>query len=69
MDNNIQMEPLTVNAKEAARLLGICERTLRTLTKSGELPVVRIMTRVLYSVEDLREFIRQRSKKESNGES
>jgi len=69
MDNNIQIEPLTVNAKEAARLLGICERTLRTLTKSGELPVVRIMTRVLYSVEDLREFIRQRSKKESNGES
>ena len=69
MDNNVQIEPLTVNAKEAARLLGICERTLRTLTKSGELPVVRIMTRVLYSVEDLREFIRQRSKKESNGES
>ena len=69
MDNNVQIEPLTVNAKEAARLLGICERTLRTLTKCGELPVVRIMTRVLYSVEDLREFIRQRSKKESNGES
>ena len=69
MDNNVQIEPLTVNAKEAARLLGICERTLRTLTRNGELPVVRIMTRVLYSVEDLREFIRQRSKKESNDES
>jgi len=67
-ENVLSVEPLTVNVKEAARMLGVCERTIRNLTKLGELPVIRIASRVLYSREDLSEFVRQRSKQESGKE-
>ena len=60
----MSVEPLTVNVAGAAKLLGVCERTVRTLTKQGVLPVIRIASRVLYSIEDLTEFVRQQSKKE-----
>lgn len=59
-----EIEPLTVDTKTAAAMLNVCERTIRTLTKRGELPVIRIMGRVLYSREDLEDFVRRRSKKE-----
>ena len=61
----LSVEPLTVSVKEAAKMLGVCERTVRTLTKNGVLPVIRIASRVLYSREDLIEFVRQRSKQEA----
>ena len=63
-ENVVSVEPLTVSVKEAARMLGVCERTVRTLTKSGVLPVIRVASRVLYSREDLIEFVRQGSKQE-----
>ena len=59
-------ESLTVNVKTAARMLGVCERTVRTLTKNGELPVIRIGCRAVYSREDLVEFVRQRSSRAGN---
>jgi len=64
-ENDLSVEPLTVSVKEAAVMLGVCERTVRTLTKSGELPVIRIASRVLYSREDLIDFVRQRSNQKS----
>ena len=67
MDNNVQFEPLAVDIKTASKMLNVSERTVRTLTRNGELPVVKIMTRVLYSREDLIEFVRQRSKTEPCG--
>jgi len=67
MDKNVQVESLLVDIKTASKMLNVSERTVRTLTRNGELPVVKIMTRVLYSVEDLIEFVRQRSKKEPQG--
>jgi len=60
-DNGRIVESLLVNVGDAAKMLNISERTLRTITKRGELPTVRIASRVLYSREDLVEFIRQRS--------
>ena len=57
MKNDIVLEPLTVNAKTAASMLGVCERTVRTLTKKGELPVVRILGRVLYRPNDLIAYV------------
>jgi len=54
-------ESLTVNIKTAASMLCVSERTIRTLTKNGELPVIRIGSRAVYSREDLTEFVRQRS--------
>ena len=65
IEDVLAVEPLTVSVKEAAVMLGVCERTIRTLTKSGELPVIRIASRVLYSREDLIDFVRQRSKQNS----
>ena len=61
--NDIVIEPLTVNVKVAAKMLGVCEKTIRTLTKKGELPVVRILGRVLYRPEDLTEFVKQRTQR------
>ena len=65
MKNDIVLEPLTVNAKTAAKMLGVCERTVRTLTKMGELPVVKILGRVLYRPDDLIEFVQQRTQRAS----
>jgi excisionase family DNA binding protein len=47
---------LLVDAREAARLLGVSARTVWTITNRGELPSVRINRRVLYRVEALSQF-------------
>jgi excisionase family DNA binding protein len=54
---------LLVTPREAAKLLSISERTLYAFTKSGIVPVVRIGRSVRYSLDDLREWIRDRSEK------
>jgi excisionase family DNA binding protein len=46
-----------VPVRDAAKRLGISERTLWALTDAGEIPVVRIGRRVLYDLADLHEFI------------
>jgi excisionase family DNA binding protein len=56
------MEPLLLTPSEAAKALSICERTLYALTKSGELPVIRIGRAVRYSPDDIKAWI-ERSKK------
>lgn len=55
--------PLAVGRPEAAAMLGISERLLWTWTKSGVIPHVRIGTRVLYPVEQLRIWLN----KQTNG--
>jgi len=54
---------LLLTPRQAARALGISERTLATYTKSGLLPVVRIGCSVRYSVEGLREWISRATEK------
>ena len=70
LKNDVLMaDSLLFDVKTTARMLNVCERTirtLRTLTKMGELPVVKILGRVLYSREDLVEFVRQRSQRETS---
>jgi len=68
MKNDLLAEPLLLDVKTVAKMLNVCERTIRTLTKMGELPVVKILGRVLYSREDLVEFVRQRSTREASSE-
>lgn len=48
---------LLLSAHEAAQSLGICMRTLATLTKCGEVRCVRVRRRVLYDRRDLLDFI------------
>jgi len=49
---------LLVDEREARRLLGgLCAKTLYNLRRAGELPGVRIGSRIMYDVADLRRFI------------
>jgi hypothetical protein len=47
---------LYLTPREASRALGICERTLWTLTQCGSIPCVRFKRAVRYSVDALREL-------------
>ncbi len=57
--------PLLVTAREAARMLSVCERTLFAWTQEGRIPVVRLSTsaatkgrqQTRYAVADLHAFI------------
>lgn len=50
-------EKLLLNARETAEILNISTRLLWTKTKSGEIPSVRLGTRVLYSIAKLRAWL------------
>jgi excisionase family DNA binding protein len=63
---SLSFEPLVIDVATAAKLLNVCERTIRNLSKRGELPVVRIAGRTMYRPEDLKEFVRQRLQRASN---
>jgi len=62
--NSTVIEPMLLSPRQAAKALSICEKSLYTLTKSGQLPAVKIGRSVRYAVEDLRAFI-ERTKKSS----
>jgi len=48
---------LALRAKDAAVALGISERTLWTLTNTGEIPHGRIGRAIVYPVDRLREYL------------
>ncbi|MBL9082520.1 MAG: helix-turn-helix domain-containing protein [Planctomycetales bacterium] len=48
---------LLLSVKEAAKQLSVCERTLFTLTKTGQLAAVRIRRRVCYLLSDIQKFV------------
>jgi excisionase family DNA binding protein len=52
--------PLLVDARTAAAMLTISERTLWQLAHDGELPTVRIGRAVRYDPRDLRDLIERR---------
>lgn len=52
-------EPLTVKSEEASKLLGVCPKTLWTLTKNGVIPCLKIGKSVRYSREKLIEYVNQ----------
>lgn len=57
-------EAFLLKAREAAQCLAISERYLYQLTSSGELPCVRVGKLVRYSVETLRQWIKDRESAE-----
>lgn len=57
----IQTPQLLLSAREAAKALSVCEKTLWSMTKRGELPVVRIGRSVRYSIDDLKNWIQKKS--------
>jgi excisionase family DNA binding protein len=67
--NSAETAPvLLLNPRQAAKALGISERTLATYTKSGLLPVVRIGHSVRYSPDDLRDWIKRATEKKCGNE-
>jgi excisionase family DNA binding protein len=50
-------QSLLVNAAEAARLLAVSERTLWSLTSSGEIPAVRVRRCLRYAVRELEIYV------------
>lgn len=61
MNDTVESNRLAMTAKEAAKHLSIGERTLWSLTNTGEIPHVRIGKRVLYPVHLLREWLEERT--------
>ncbi len=57
-----EVRPLAVRGKEAARLLGISERTLARLKSGGQLPFVRVGAVVLYPLSGLENWLAGHSK-------
>jgi len=53
--------PLALRPREAARALGVSERTLWALTKRGDVPHVRIGRRVLSPLDLLRTWLAERA--------
>lgn len=53
-------QPLLVDDRTAASLLGVSPRSIWSIAASGELPSLQIGRRKLYSMDSLRKFIRQR---------
>ena len=62
----VAMRPLLLGTRRAAAVLGLSERTLWRLTKSGEVPHVRIGRRVLYDPDDLRAWVESLKKPEES---
>jgi len=52
-----QVEPLAVDSRTAAKMLGISERTLFKLTKEGRIYRKKVGWRSLYPVSSLKAFL------------
>lgn len=55
-------EPVHVGTRDAARILGVSLRTLQNLTKAGEIPCVRVRSRVLYRIDTLDRWSKERER-------
>lgn len=49
--------PMLVDRREAARLMGVSPGTIDNLRTRGELPSVKLMSRRLFDVADLRQYV------------
>ena len=52
--------PMLVDRREAGRLLGVSPGTIDNLRTRGELPSVKLLSRRLFDVADLRRYIEAR---------
>lgn len=55
------IEPIAVSVKEAAELIGICEKVMYQLTRRADFPRIKLGTRTIIPVEGLREWIHTNS--------
>ncbi len=56
-----QVDQILVNESQAAKLLGICGKSVYNLRKSGQLPFVQINSSTIrYRVDALQQFVNSR---------
>lgn len=53
----VAVEPLALRPRDAARVLGVCTRTLYSWVREGRIRPLKIGGTVLYPVETLRAFL------------
>lgn len=58
MQRQNEREQLLVSLREAAKMLGVSQRTTWQLAADGRLPSIRIGSRRLFSPETLREWVK-----------
>ena len=56
---------LLVSEREAAEILGVSERTMFNMRQDGQVPFVRVRTRVMYSPTALEKWIESRGEEGS----
>jgi excisionase family DNA binding protein len=66
--NLLPTDRLSLRPREAARALGISERSLWTLTKANEVPHTRLGKSVLYPVDALRRWLDARANGQGGGQ-
>jgi hypothetical protein len=66
-NDGVTVEPMLLNTREAARKLGICEKTRWTMAQKGLVKRVPFGRRRLYDPRDLQQFI-EHSKRNGGGE-
>lgn len=65
---NFTTDSLALRPREAAKSLGVSERSLWEWTHRGDVPYVRIGRTILYPVDALREWLNRRAETTKGGE-
>lgn len=60
-------QPLAVDVRGAARMIGLSPRSIQALIKTGELPSFTVGRRRLLAVESLRRWIESRAREAKGG--
>jgi excisionase family DNA binding protein len=57
--------PLTLRVREAARLLGVCERTVQTWIRKHGLPCIRLGRSVRIPLDGLRAWVEEQARRQA----
>ena len=58
------VEPLALRGREAAKALGISERSMSRLKADGALPFVRVGSAILFDVDDIKAWLKGNKERE-----
>jgi hypothetical protein len=59
-NNDAPLQPILIDERQAAEMLGVSARSLFSIRQKGEIPFVRLSCRVLYSPSALAKWIESR---------
>jgi excisionase family DNA binding protein len=62
----LPIEPLQISVREASKILGISQRTLWNIVKTGDIAVNRIGHRVLFPLQELRRYVNEKTRCDTN---